>query len=314
MKEIEYDTPAYKREENPLEQNTVRSKGSAKAPTVRTFRADVEELIQEKGTTKTQIIMAEAARREQRGQPRLLREEDDSHLGRIIFLLTLILAFALGIGAYVLIGTKTTIPFISQKPTVEEKPITTDTISILMTNSPREQILADLSITFGKTSLPQDQTREISFDVQDPRGNIIPATTKEFFAALALRTPPDELLRSLSETLLYGIYSKEKLTGYIQISSRSYPTTFSGMLLWEPTMYQDLTPVLNPWYDRKNIKNLLGRPFKDERIGTIDARVLRDMQGETVIAYTFVDKKILVITNSTDTLLAVTTKLAPQEK
>ena len=75
----------------------VRSKGSSTAPTVRTFRADVEELIQKKGTTKTQIIMAEAEEKGKRGEHRVLHKQENSHFGRIIFLLSLILAFALGI-------------------------------------------------------------------------------------------------------------------------------------------------------------------------------------------------------------------------
>lgn len=311
MKEIEYNGPAFKSKEERLSQKNVRSKGSAKAPTVRTFRADVEELIQKKGTTKTQIVMAEAARREERGEHRVLHKEDTSHLGRIIFLLMLILAFTLGLGAYIFIGTNISLPFISQT-SVEEKQVTTDTINILITDSPREQILADLSITFGKTSLPQDQTREVSFKIKEADEKLRSATTKELLGALSLQTPPDELLQSLSDIPFYGIYSKDKLTGYIQISSRSYPNTFSGMLLWEPNMFQDLTPVLNPWYDRRNIKDLRDRIFKDEHLGTIDARVLRDVEGETVLAYTFVNKKILLITNSTDILLALTAKLNQQ--
>lgn len=304
MKEVEYDKPIGKEYDS-----HARSRGSTKAPTVRTFRTDVQELIQEKGTTKTQIIMAEEARRERRGEPRLLEESDDSHFGRIIFLLTLILAFALGIGAYVLLGTKTSLPFISQKTAPEVKPITTDTAQILITNSPREQILADLSITFGKTSLLQDQTREVVFNVKESNGETRPATTAELLSALSLQIPPDEFLRSLSDTPHYGIYSKEKLTGYLQISSRSYPNTFSGILEWEPRMFEDLTPVLNPWYDRKNISTLRDREFKDERIGTIDARVLRDPEGNTVLAYAFANKETLVISNSTDTLLTLVTKL-----
>ena len=308
MKEIEYDGSVFKDED--IERKKVRSKGSAEAPTIRTFPTDVQKLVQEQSTTKTQIVMAEAERREKRGQSRILHEKDDSHLGRIILLLTLTLAFALGIGAYVLIGAKTSLPVVSQKPIVEERPVTAEAANILITDSPREQILADISIAFGKTSLPKGEAREISFKIKDENGNTRPATTGELLTAFSLRTPPNELLRSLSETLLFEIYSGEKLTSYIQISSRSYPNTFAGMLSWEPNMSQDLTPVLNPWYNRKDIGGLFDHPFEDERIGTIDARVLRDAEGGTVLAYAFVNKKILLITNSTDTLLALATKLA----
>ena len=46
MKEISYNGPEFDKEESDWAKKQKRSVGSAKAPTVRTFRADVEELIQ----------------------------------------------------------------------------------------------------------------------------------------------------------------------------------------------------------------------------------------------------------------------------
>lgn len=310
MKEISYEGTSFEKEESEWAQKKERSKGSLKAPTIRTFRADVEDLIQEKGTTKTQMVMAEATRREQRGQSRVLREEDGSHLGRVIFLLVLVLTFGVGVGAYVLLGSRVSLPFLPAKPAPVEKPVTSDELPIIISDSPREQILADLSIAFGKTSLLEGGTRSVVFTVKDGSGGTQPATTNEVLAAISFSSPPDDLLRSFDDPPHYGIYSQNRLTGYLQLPSRSYPNTFAGMLEWEPTMARDLIPVLDPWYGRKNIKDLLGRTFKDEHIDTFDARILRDPSGNTLIAYAFINKKILIITESTDTLLAIKKKLA----
>ena len=151
MKEISYDSSRFDKENEEQSKKKPQSRGSSKAPSVRTFRADVEGMIQEKGVTKNEITMAEAARRESRGESRFPVEEEGSHLGRIIFILLLVLAFGIGTGMYALLGTKVSLPFFSVATTT---PPTTDDVSITIYNSPREQILADISLSFGKTALP----------------------------------------------------------------------------------------------------------------------------------------------------------------
>lgn len=298
MKEIAYDGPAFDQEENDWRKKSKeRSKGSVKAPTMRTFRADVEEMIEEKAPTKTQVIMAEANRREARGESRVLHEEE-SHLGRIIFILVLVLAFGIGIAMYALIGTK----ILNTTPTTPELPLSMKPLEVTLTNSPREQIMADLSIAFAKTSLATGGIREVHFLITDESGSRN-ASTSELLRAIAVTPPPDGLLRSLAGEPEYGIHALTSLGGYFYIRSRSYPNTFAGMLEWEANMARDLIPTFNPLYARKSIPDLTGRAFKDERIGGRDSRVLRDVDGKALIAYTFIDKKYLLIT-STDLALA----------
>lgn len=298
MKEIAYDGPAFDQEENDWRKKSKeRSKGSVKAPTMRTFRADVEEMIEEKAPTKTQVIMAEANRRESRGESRVLHEEE-SHLGRIIFILVLVLAFGTGIAMYALVGTK----MLDTTPTTPELPLSMKPLEITLTNSPREQVMADLSIAFAKTSLATGGIREVKFLIVDASGSRS-ASTSELLRAISASPPPDGLLRSLGDESEYGIHALTSLTGYFYFRSRSYPNTFAGMLEWETNIARDLIPPFNPLYARKNILNLTGRAFKDERIGGRDSRILRDIDGKALIAYTFIDKKYLLIT-STDLALA----------
>ncbi len=298
MKEIAYDGPAFDQEEKDWKKKgSERSKGSVKAPTMRTFRADVEEMIETKAPTKTQIIMAEEARRESRGESRVYHEEE-SHLGRTIFILLLVLAFGIGVAAYALIGTKT----LGKKDSIAVLPLSMQPVEIVLSNSPREQVMADLSIAFGKTSIASGGVRDVQFLIIED-GESRNASTSEVLRAIALKTPPETLLRSLGEAAEYGIHALNTLSGYFYFRTRSYPNTFSGMLEWEPNMARDLMPTLDPLYGRKNIAALLGRTFKDERIGGKDARVLRDVDGKTLIAYVFIDKKFLLISTS-DVMLA----------
>ena len=156
--------------------------------------------------------------------------------------------------------------------------------------------MADISIAINKTSLVVGKTRELTFTTKDVEGLTRDATTQEVFAAIALSSVPNTLLHSLSESLLFGVYSgQNSLTGYLLIRSRSYPDTFASMLNWEKTMPRDIIPMLHPEYRRTMLANLIGREFIDERIGNTDTRILRDVNGTTLIVYKVVNKETLVV-------------------
>lgn len=306
MKEITYQGPSFF--DKGKEKKALRSRGSEIAPTIRTFRADVEELIEEKGTTKTQMVMAETARREARGESRV-QNDSKSHLGMIIFVLFLVLAFGIGVGAYVLIGTKTKIFTPPSEVTPEIIPLEQQPIEIQLSGAPREQIMADISINFGKTKLAVGGVREVHF-ILAPKGEPERrANTGEVLRALSISPPSDSLIRSLGEIPTYGIHVETNaLAGYLLFTTRSYPNTFSGMLEWENAMANDLIPAINPSYPRKEIKNFEGKIFTDERIAAVDARTLRDDTGKLLLAYTFIDRAKLLITSGEETFAMILTR------
>ncbi len=301
MKEISYDSSRFDKENEEQNKKQIQSRGSTKAPAVRTFRADVEGLIQEKGVTKNDITMAEAARRESRGESRFPVEEEGSHLGRIIFILLLVLAFGIGTGMYALIGTKITIPFLAVSTST---PVTTDDVSIDISHSPPEQIFADISLSFGKTALPNGSERAVNFITKSADGSSVGATLQQFLKAVNASQASLPLPTFVDPELSYHIHSGTALTGVITLHTRSYPDAFATLLEWEPSMANDLIPILNPWYSRKDLKNLDGRMFHDELIGTVNARILSDVLGKSLLAYAFVDKKTLYIAGSRETLAA----------
>ena len=114
MKEIEFDVTAFEKTES---EDASKAKPVSKIPTVRTFRNDVQDLMKEKTISRSEVAMAEAARREARGEKRFPVEEDESHLGRLIFILFLVLAFGVGVGAYALIGMRFSLPGMSATST-----------------------------------------------------------------------------------------------------------------------------------------------------------------------------------------------------
>ncbi len=302
MKEIEFDVTAFEKKESEIEK---KDKPVSKVPTVRTFRNDVQDLMKEKTVSRSSVAMAEAARREARGETRFPVQEDESHLGRMIFILFLVLAFGLGVGAYALIGMRFSFGGQSATSTPKLDPTVSD-ISITLTNSPREQVLADISIAFSKTSLPTGGSRSLVFLISKKNGEQN-ATLSQFFEAVTQESIPDGLTSSLADNFTYHVFSNSTLSGVLMTETRSYPDSFAAMLDFESGMARAIIPALDPWYDRKSIPRLDGRRFKDVRIGTYDARVLYDLDGAPLLSYTFVNKKTLIIAGAADTLTEILT-------
>jgi hypothetical protein len=216
-------------------------------------------------------------------------------LGKIIFILLLVLTFGLGIGAYALIGTKIAILGGMDNEATTTPLVTSEDTDILLSDSPRVQTLADIAIVFGKTTLLEGDTRKVQFLVKGEGGVPRPATVKEFFQAINKFPGSDALVRSLDTPLLYEIGSDGRLVGKITVLSRSYANTLAHMLDWESVIAQDLLPVLHPELTQNNLKETEGRVFRDERIGDIDVRVLSDPFGKPLIVYGFIGSKTLVI-------------------
>lgn len=301
MKEIAYEGVAFKREEEEWQKKkSEQHRGSTGAPTIRTFRTDVEELLKQKAVTKTEIAMKEAERREQRGEARILHEttkEEGIGFGRVALFLGLLLAFVGGIGAYALFGTginTTKEPTESRAPTKEADDSQTVIAEVALANAPREQILADLTIAFKKSSLSPSTRGVVTFT-----GTGGPARTDQFLESVLLRKPRSALLRSLEPEFSYAAYADSNaLVGVLAFTSRNYELTFAEMLEWERSIAEDLLPVLHPLLPRDSVDLLRIGALRDIRIGGIDARALADASGDIFLVYAFPDKERLIIAGS----------------
>ncbi len=316
MKEISYEGPLFDKEREEWEKKkkpNERSKGSNDIRPLRTYRTDVEELVQKEKTTPVQVVMAEAARREERGESRVLSENKAGHLGWVIFSLLLVLAFGVGVGLYVLIGAKVDIPLLdtaTTTPATDQE--TRDALSIAISGVQKEQIIADIAIAFEKTTLPKGESRLIRFLTKEGEEER-DATTKEFLDTLfpAFDSITLALVPTLDTTIEYRVYSNgTSLSGIIRIPTRSQPATYATMLEWESTMGADLVPIMNTWYDKAYLSGLRGRAFTDQRVAGDDVRVLYDVTERPVLAYGFANKKTLVIAGNVDALAFALEELA----
>jgi hypothetical protein len=245
--------------------------------------------------------------------PREDTENENHHLGMIIFVLMLVLAFGIGVGAYVLVGVNKKPEPITVAPAkaVEEiVPNMTQYTDILLSDSPRVQILVDVALAFRNTSLAEGGVHHVTFMVNNGKGGVQAATFGELLQAIQVERIPEALLNSLENTVTYEITSAVPLAGRLILTSRSYAHTFGAFFDWEDGMTHTLTPLLHPILDTSYIKDLEGRKFHDERIGAIDARVLFDAMDNVVLIYGFTDQKTLVIAGSRETFLSDIPKIA----
>lgn len=298
MKEIDFDEPIKKKE-------GIHS--TMATPAAHTFRADVEDLIKQKKISRTGPALSKTIRRESQVESRFPLDNDEPQLGKVIFILLLVLAFGIGVGGYTLFGTRMGSLFGSSATTTPSKP-TFDDIFVDIGSSPREQVLADISIAFQKTYLPSGGRRMIIFSAKNNNEDVHNATYKEFVMSVMEHQPPASLDTAIENTLSYQIYSGSTLSGIIILSSRSYPNTFASMLEWEPDMAAALIPILDPFYSRKSVQELRERKFKDEQYQGVSIRTLSNLDGEIVLAYGFIDKKTLIITGALDSMHALITK------
>lgn len=300
MKEVSYDGPP--EEEQPSwKPRETRSRGNERISPIRTYRMDVDQLIKEKKPTATEIVMAEQKKKLETGGALQEKPQGESHFGAIIFVLLLVLAFAGGVGFYILFGAnKTPSPGSTENPAAPQQKIKASTITI--SGSPREQVLADIAIAINESVIPPGSSRPINF-VNKIGGDQTPASASLILNALAA-TPLDEsLTNSLENNSLFEIYALAKPACVFIVGTRSYASTFSGMLKWEKQMPRDFMAAINPiTRDRTVLLQINSSDWKDERISGIDARVLRASEGTAVLMYAIVDKKTLIISGS-DTAL-----------
>ncbi len=87
----------------------------------------------------------------------------------------------------------------------------------------------------------------------------------------------------------------------------SYETSFAGMLKWEETLQQDLTPFLHASTTPGTTT------FQDVVIRNKDVRVLKDTTGKAAILYSFPSKDTLVITTDEETFKEIIGRLAPTQ-
>jgi len=132
----------------------------------------------------------------------------------------------------------------------------------------------------------------------------------ELFFILEASTPGG-LVRAFRDNFLFGIHSFVENRPFLIIKTDPFANAFSGMLQWESFMVGDLEPL---FIFGDIDKNSLASEFEDVVIKNQDTRTLKDVNGNSVLLYSFIDKETLIITTNETTFDELVVRLkTPRE-
>ena len=143
----------------------------------------------------------------------------------------------------------------------------------------------------------------------------LPATAFEFMRAIA-PTEPDELTRSFGTDFFFGVHTLDENVPFLILPITSYENAFSGMLAWENSLNEDLSPLFTRvQYEKLDARGapMLAR-FEDVIIRNYDVRALRNKSGDIRMLYSFPSRNMLIIAESPNTFIEALARLRAERR
>lgn len=124
---------------------------------------------------------------------------------------------------------------------------------------------------------------------------------------------PSGLKRSLLPSYAIGVLRKGVAAPFIVLTSPEYERAFSGMLMWEQSLSEDLSPFFGSPVNNtiSSQKGSTGETpqFIDAIDGGTPIRILYDELGNERIVYAIVNKERILITTTTEALATLISEL-----
>ncbi len=281
--------------------------------TVKTYMSDMAETVRQNEISVIKVALAEQNKHERED---LYRKVEGTTSKKFFWAIGGIVILAGAIyGSYYLLGQKKVKD--APAPIVREESIISydgvKEISLGQTNSLIKSIVETEKNSQASSSGNIDYIKIY----QDNNGVNELITIKTLFSNLRFNAPAS-LVRSLSDSYMMGIYAKSfsdapndpnsKPKLFMIFQSNDYEYSYAGMLEWEKTMASEMIPLFKP-EAADTYTNQTGLVWKDIIISNKDARVVLDESGKPMIYYLFIDKNKLLITESTDVIKEVTSRL-----
>lgn len=168
-------------------------------------------------------------------------------------------------------------------------------------------------------------------------------STADLFKILDTKAPAP-LQRSFRQNFMFGFFGlPETKEPFLLIELDSFDLAFSGMLNWERFINEDIGSIFtrrviavqeeletpsatssstaetsattSPKIQTRilNFDNPNPEGFVDVTIRNKDARILKNLRGETILLYSFIDRRFLLITSSEAVLREILNKLIAEE-
>ena len=144
---------------------------------------------------------------------------------------------------------------------------------------------------------------------------LTPVSFSAFIRAIGAE-PPSGLLGALDDQFFFGIHTVDENAPILVVPVTSYERAFAGMLAWEKTMNQDLSPMFTSLSMQKaSVGGLIEeRSFEDTVMRNYDVRALKDDSGTIQLYYSFPTRNVLIIAESPYSFSEILSRLKADRK
>lgn len=307
--------------------NGAASAPAAETPTVQpieTYQGDIEGLVKDKNVSVLSIATAEA---ERRGSQPIVASAPAKNIFTQDFLKS---ALMYGFGFLMLVAASGALAYIVERPTSVATPqapaspfiAVDDTKDITIApDTTRTSLLSTLTAAKQATSLSLGLMSRLLITTASstPSGQTLFPIDAQSFLALVAPDIPQNLLSTINPTYLLGVHVYNDNQPFLIMNVDSYEQAYAGMLAWEPTMQQDLSPLFD-YTPAVHIPEqgvatttpptqFIQTGFVDSIVENHDARVLQNSTGDISFLWTFIDRNTLVITTNDATLREIISRL-----
>ncbi|MBI3633758.1 MAG: hypothetical protein HY226_05725 [Candidatus Vogelbacteria bacterium] len=266
--------------------DTIRSSG-VNLKTIRTLRADTDNLIKSQNISLVGIAIKEEERKRKNQENISVTSGKNLPLALASFVLIIL---GIGIAVYIYstfysgsgtniisgkINVVESIIFAQKNKILDVTKITTDDLVNRLKNEVRNP--PDLLI---------GEVENLQFTKALANGQQTPIDTSEFLTIVGSHAP-DSLVRTLSNKFMFGVLSSAQNAGFIILTTESHNQALAGLLEWEgKSMTEDMYQVLTSLHPDDS---LLTKPYEDLVIRNVDTRVLKNADGTIGLVYGFLD-------------------------
>ena len=266
---------------------------------VRTFSTDLAEAVREHGGSVVRVaIEEEEAHR---------RDYEEASIKSRKNMAFVIIGTLLVIGGIVAVvwGIKhkeaatVVVPVVNVVPTSIIASDAAKTIDI--TGMPVGEIVAAIQKQVANPSIQSGQIENII--LTSTSGSIAGRPTASDFLSTLGTHAPSSFLLALSNDYMLGTYlngTQDNL--FLVVHGTSHDFLLSGMLAWEPWLFNDLVPLFGINTSSLTKAQLQNMTFNDTVIGNHDARAVLAADGSPILYYSFLDQDTILFATDPKTL------------
>ncbi len=261
-----------------------------KLASLRTYQGDVAEYVKEKNESVASVVVKEHERKQKRELEPLVHHDKavtpSNFLANIKMILISLLLLGVGGGIIFFV-----FQYVKEGSVTKMAEVQTIIPALAKTDLP----LTTINALEGELSKISNEG--VSALILKTANGLPVESASQIFSTLGIE-PSGKLFRTLKSDYMIGALVKSGVkSNFLIISVGDFGQAFSGMLEWEESLSADL-PFLLATYASSTSSFV----WRDVIIKNKDARALINDKDQSQIAYTFLDKQTVLIT---DTVSAV---------